>query len=268
MGRKAEGRELPLVKQAEWITVRRSEIHSPDYNPRKIDKQAAEKLRKQIREDGLVDTLVVNRRTMNIVGGNQRTAQLDRIYKYVPNQSDYELNVQMVDLDERAEIRLNARLNNPDAAGTYDAEKLIQLIDDFDLDIGKDLNFDRLTYDYLLSESGLDVESLAPENAAAMRRIEREIRDVRPPAADRTSEEIEAEKQAARQRRKTDIAERERRDAEGTSNYIEKDDYVLTIVFNTNQEKQEFCRKMGLASSENFIKGSLIREVIKPGVLD
>lgn len=251
-----ESPKIKAVKQAGFDTVLRSEIHLPDYNPRKIDGAAADKLRKQIREDGLVDTIVINKRTMNVVGGNQRTAQLDKIYKYVPGQSDYKINVQTIDVDERTEIRINARLNNPDAAGEYDASKVLQLVTDFEMDPLKDMNFDRDTFDIFVNESGFD---------NPLDDITEIIKDVR-----KTSNDTglpQEPKSSLQNIKKTDMEKREEENTRGNSEYMEKDDYILTIVFNSNQEKWSFLEKIGKPSKEKFIKGSKLRDIVKPEYL-
>lgn len=255
------GSEVKQVKQAEWVKVLRSDIHSPDYNPRKIEKAAAEKLRKQIREDSLVDTLVVNKRTMNIVGGNQRCAQLDAIYKYKPGGSDYEINVQMIDVDERTEIKINARLNNPDAAGVYDAEKLFQVIGEFEMDPLADMNFDRLTFDIFASEAGVEIPGLAGfDPDSPHKALEEKINAIHEATKTPVERNLRELKAAAR-------AEQEEHNEAGTSEYIEKDDYILTIVFNSNQEKHEFLRKIGKPEKERFIKGATLRDVVRPEFL-
>lgn len=255
MGKK-EKNGIKVVKQAEWVSVLRSQLNAPEYNPRKIDRGAADKLRKQIREDGLVDTIVVNKRTMNIVGGNQRTEQLDQLYKYIPGESDYQINVQMIDVDERSEVKINTRLNNPDAAGMFDAEKLMQVIQEFEMSPLEDLNLDRATFDYFASESGL---------GNPLTDLENQILDVKKVTAPPSMTTLEAEdlekiKEAKREGREKSKEAKE----SGNSEYIEHDDYILTLVFNSNQEKAAFLQKIGRNAKEKFLKSSLFTDFLKP----
>jgi hypothetical protein len=107
--------------------IHRSQIKNAEYNPRIMDKNAKARLRKSIREHGLVSAITWNKRTGNIVGGHQRLEQLDTLEK----SQDYELTVCVVDIDEREEAILNAQLNNESLMGDWDLEKLAQMTEDF-----------------------------------------------------------------------------------------------------------------------------------------
>lgn len=60
------------LQQFEYGTVKRSQIKFADYNPRIIDESNQKKLVKAIRENGLIEPLVWNKRTGVLVGGHQR----------------------------------------------------------------------------------------------------------------------------------------------------------------------------------------------------
>jgi hypothetical protein len=49
----------------------------------------------------------------------------------------------------------------------------------------------------------------------------------------------------------------------GESIYGEQNDYILTIVFNTNKDKQSFNRKIGLKFDEKYLKASKMFDIIK-----
>jgi hypothetical protein len=69
---------------------------------------------------GLVETLVWNKRTGNIIGGHQRVAAMDAL----EGSNNYLLDVAQVDVDEKVEKELNIALNNPESQGEWDIEKL------------------------------------------------------------------------------------------------------------------------------------------------
>jgi hypothetical protein len=241
--------KVKIVKQAQWKTILRSQLKITEFNPRKITKSSADKLRKQIREDGLIDTLVVNLKTWNVVGGNQRIEQLDKIYKYEPGENDYQLNVQIIDVDEKEEAKINVRLNNPDASGVYDAEKLIEISNLFELDPIQDLNFDMLTYDFFKNEAGIsppikEISSIANE-----------VRETSNNSA--ISEKL-------RKIKKDFLEEQIKENNAGNSEYIENDDYILTIVFNSNQEKMNFMKKINKSPKIAFIKSTTLTDILKP----
>ena len=101
-------------------TVQRSSIHEAPYNPRKISNEARKKLKKGLKTYGLVQPIVVNRKTMNVVGGHQKLSIMDEEYKYPAN--DYSLQVSMINVGEETEVKINIFLNNPAAQGEWDNE--------------------------------------------------------------------------------------------------------------------------------------------------
>ena len=105
-----------------------NEINPAPYNPR-IDLQCGdpdyEKLKKSIREFDLVEPLVWNKRTGNLVGGHQRL-------KILQERGDKEVEVSVVDLDKKKEKALNVALNK--IQGDWDFPKLKDLFRDFDLE--------------------------------------------------------------------------------------------------------------------------------------
>lgn len=106
-------------------TIRRDQIKGAEYNPRVISEDAKKRLRKMIAKHGLVQPLVWNRRTGNLVSGHQRLAALDSLER----TQDYALQVAVVDVNERDERILNVQLNNPSMQGEWDLDKLADLAD-------------------------------------------------------------------------------------------------------------------------------------------
>ena len=93
------------------------------YNPRKMDEKEFEKLKRSIAEFGYVEPLVVNKRTMHVVGGNQRLKALKELgFKLV--------DVVFVDLDDYREKALNIALNK--ISGQWDIPKLKELLVEID----------------------------------------------------------------------------------------------------------------------------------------
>lgn len=113
----------------EMDMVGRDQIHGADYNPRVISEDARKRLRKMLAKHGLVQPLVWNRRTGNLVSGHQRLSALDSLER----TQDYSLQVAVVDLNEREEKILNVQLNNPSMQGDWDMDKLIEMTEDSDI---------------------------------------------------------------------------------------------------------------------------------------
>lgn len=142
--------------------VRRDRLRNAPYNPRRMDDAAKKLLRKSLERHGLVEALVWNKRTGNLVGGHQRLEQLDAL----EGSNDYELEVCVVDVDEREEAALNVQLNQRSMQGDWDPGKLEALVNDFGFDPREDLAFMdadikalfKAGYDDL-QEDGFDVDA-------------------------------------------------------------------------------------------------------------
>ncbi len=116
--------ESNKFEKYEIITINRKEIKNAPYNPRKITDKAKKKLRENLEKVGLLAPIVWNKRTGNIVSGHQRVAALDTLL----HTKDYMLKVAMVDIDEKTEKEQCIFMNNPEAQGYFDLEKLEELI--------------------------------------------------------------------------------------------------------------------------------------------
>lgn len=93
------------------------------YNPRKELKPGDaefERIRRSIKEFGLVEPLVWNKKTGNLVGGHQRLAVLK-------HEGVKEVEVTIVELTEGREKALNAALNK--IGGAWDEDKLRTLLE-------------------------------------------------------------------------------------------------------------------------------------------
>lgn len=125
------------VFQAPQEVILRSQIHFAPYNPREITPEAEKLIRAKLREIGLLGGIVWNRVTGNLVGGHQRVKQMDAINKYDPEDpdTDYEVRVEVVEMDEKTELETNLFLNNKNAQGQFDDDKLREIFssrDDID----------------------------------------------------------------------------------------------------------------------------------------
>ena len=104
--------------------LNRADLKGAPYNPRILTPAAKRKLTAVLKKHGLVSTITWNRRTGNIVGGHQRIEALDAL----AGTSNYEMDVAVIDVDEAREKELNIALNNQEAGGDFDLEKLQELL--------------------------------------------------------------------------------------------------------------------------------------------
>jgi len=153
-----------------------------------------------------------NVRTGNIVGGHQRVHQLDELY----GTSDYELTVAQVELDDKQERQANVLLNNYEAQGAFDIDKLSELFQDPQYQLGAEP-----------AASGFDVADIYRmfDNA---------------PVDDATADQLEELADKVRETRaKYDglVAKSLDRDTQG---------YYLLVVFEDQKEREEFCNTLGI----------------------
>jgi len=121
------------------VTIDRWQLHNAPYNPRKISEHARKKLKAQMKAQGLVSTLVWNKRTGNLVGGHQRLSILDDL----EHSQNYLLTVSAIDVDDKTERELNLFLNNANVQGDWDIDALEKIIKDLDGKI-ENTGFDKI----------------------------------------------------------------------------------------------------------------------------
>lgn len=138
----------PLAKAQGFkaVTIDRRRIANAEYNPRTISPAQRRKLRKSLERFKLVETLVWNVRTGNLVGGHQRLSQIDDM----EGSDAYSLTVSQVDVDDTTERALNIALNNPENQGQYDIAMLADVIGDV-----------RKTSPGLVQDAGFDLSNLS-----------------------------------------------------------------------------------------------------------
>jgi len=127
------------------------------YNPRKISDEQMNGLQKSLDRWGLVQEIVVNKRTNHIVGGHQRASALEV-------NGEKKAAVVWVDIDEDEERALNVALNSPHISGEFDFEKLPPLLDEIELklpEVFDDLRLERLREEAFEGSPGkeLDLDS-------------------------------------------------------------------------------------------------------------
>lgn len=124
------------IKQSETKELKRSKIKFAWYNPRKISEDARKRLKKNLKEKGLLGGIVWNETTGNLVSGHQKIAIIDEIEKYNPEtlDNDYQIRVEIVQLSEKEEKEQNIFMNSPSAQGEYDNDLLADLMKDIDFE--------------------------------------------------------------------------------------------------------------------------------------
>lgn len=232
------------------VEVKRSEIHPADYNPRKIDEQGKRMLKRSMKQFGVVGGIIVNSQTGNtIVGGHQKVAILDEMYKYPDN--DYSLRVEMISVDRKTEKTLNIALNNGNISGSWDFDALARLVPDIDYqDAGltaADLNI--IGCDFLLQTEEENSIADALENMMAPVTEQKE--------AEKAAKQMErAEKVAHMKDVKQQVKEAAQKQAQDMDAY-------LMLSFDTFEAKAAFCERFGYDPYAKFIKGEIFDEQVE-----
>ena len=226
-----------ILTASETVTLMRSQIHPADYNPREIGENEKSTLKKGLRNFGLLGGIVVNKQTgYTLVSGHQKVTLLDEMAGYPEN--DYELKVELIDVDQKTEIEINFFMNNPSAQGRWNEQKVKMLLPQID---PKRAGFSNLD----LAAFGVKIE--VPKAQEIKKAIEETQRPV---------EELKAARKAAVKQAKQEIAEK------AAERAAEADSFI-TLSFTSWRAKQEFCERFGYAPDEKFISGDVFAERIE-----
>jgi len=139
-----------MNKNMKFVRKKVSDLIRPDFNPRvdvRENKKLYEQLSKSIDAFGYVSPVIWNKRTGNVVGGNQRLAVLQ-------DKGIKEIDVVEVNLPLKKEKSLNVALNK--ITGLWDDKKLASLLQEIkeeDLDVLTGFDVDEI--DQLMIETGL-----------------------------------------------------------------------------------------------------------------
>lgn len=201
----------------EMETINRKQIKNAAYNPRYMGEKEKQRLRKAIKENGLVSALTWNQRTGNLVGGHQRLSQLDALEK----SDDYELTVCVIDVDEKQEAKLNVQLNNPSMQGDWDVGKLFEMTETFDLTMD-DMGFSATDAAYLFDGDDKFVDLFETPEATTEKEKLKQIKEGR--------------KEAAKQYKNDQRA-----------------DFMLMVVFKDAAERADFMRRIHVPGYEQYV---------------
>lgn len=134
----------------EWPTevISIAKLSPAAYNPRRISEKALAGLEASLRRFGMVQPIVWNRRSGNVVGGNQRL-------KLLAAAGAQRTSCVVIDLPAAEEKALNVTLNNPAVAGEFN-EQLEALLSEIRAEI-PDLELSAFNLDSLFPTVDQDV---------------------------------------------------------------------------------------------------------------
>lgn len=219
--------KLSKYQNFEFMRVHRSQIKEAAYNPRIISEYGEKLLRKTLKNKGLVEALVWNKRTGNLVGGHQRLHNIDALEK----TKDYFLDVCAVDVDEKTEKELNIILNNPNMQGQYDGIKLA------DLFIDGGASFVESGF----NQADLEIMFDTPELNKILgsdKEVDEVVTDIE------TLNEMKSKHKEAKKKLQE----------------ADTDDYFRVVVFNNVHDMQAFCDFFDLNNGTRYVDGYKIAQ--------
>ena len=223
--------EVSKFQKFETCNVNRSEIQNAEYNPRRISESAKKKLKDNIKRVGLLDTIVVNKNTMNIVSGHQRISILDSLER----KKDYNLTVSMVDLSEKEEKEQNVFFNNMKVQGEFDTDLLAEMLSDIDFEC-----------------AGLDI------NDVGILGVEVDLPFIEEPS--------ESDKEVMKLNNEIFENKREMRKAVMNHSQTRNEESVDTFViltFSNQNNKEVFLQRFGFRPQEKYIKGEVLSDMVE-----
>ena len=236
------------------VELRRSQIKPASYNPRTISPEGRKQLKRSIKKYGVVGGIVVNQSTgYTIVGGHQKVSVLDELNKYneATHENDYNLRVELINVDEKTEKSLNVALNNTNIGGQWDYDALARLVPDIDYqDAGltaADLNM--IGCDFLLQTEEENSIANALEDMMALVTEQKE--------AEKAARQLERAEKVAHMK---DVKQQVKEQAQETAANM---DAYLMLSFDTWEAKAAFCERFGYDPYAKFIKGEVFDEQVE-----
>lgn len=251
------------LKQSETIVLKRSQIIPADYNPRKITDEARKALKKSIKENGIIGGMVWNKQTGNLVSGHQKLNIADEVNKYEAG-NDYEIKVEVIDVDLKKEKELNIFFNSKAVQGEMDYKKLAQIFPDIDATLAglDDVDISMIEIE-LPNMQDIIIESFEPQeekkiNAEYEKSITQELSNAKrvPEASVHEMERKEAE-ELTPEEKKAKIKEIKAKTMEKAM--IGGDPY-FTVSFSDYDAKVMFLEYLGFNPEDKFIKGEELQE--------
>lgn len=227
--------------------INRSQIHFADYNPRTLSEESKKALKRGIKKYGMVGGIVVNKKGYTVVSGHQRLTVMDELQNYP--EKDYKIRVDLIDVDEKAEKELNILMNNPNAQGTWDYDKLKELIPQIDY---KDAG---LT-DADLSMIGVDMSFATEANNSTANDLSDFMSNVDKQHQDEIQQRAEEKKIQHVKDVKEQVKEKAMNDAANMDAYV-------VLSFSNYESMKAFLNSLGYDESQKFIKGEDFQQKVE-----
>jgi len=234
-----------------YHVLHRSKFKNAPYNPQQSDPVTQKKLRESIKlTGGLIEAPIWNLRTGNIVGGHKRIAQED----ILKGHADYTMVASVIDVPLEREIEINIALNNEALKGTWDIEKLDELLSMPDVDLSH-TGFDFSSLELLHMDRGVDLPAFMvdPLEAQSLPEIEEMVEDIESAADDAE----EADYDEAQEEEISEIKERKKEFAE-RQDFLRQGKVFARVIFPSDASKELFMNHLELSPDAEYIDGMAI----------
>lgn len=236
------------------VELKRSQIHFADYNPREINEEEKKNIKRGIKKFGLLGGLVVNKQTgFTIVQGHQRITCMDELehYNTESQENDYIVRAEVIDVDIKTEKVINILLNNPNAQGKWNRDKLAVLVTEVEYkDAGlTDSDLSLLGLDYMFQTTA--EQDIANSLGELMQGVEEEK------AAEREERKAErlAQQQAERAAKVAHMKEVKQQVKDAAQKSADNMDAFVMLSFSDMEAKNTFLQRFGYPVDSKFIKG-------------
>ena len=252
------------IKQSEVRVIWRSEITPAPYNPRTISDEARKALKKNIKENGIIGGMVWNEQTGNLVSGHQKLNIADEVNKYEAGKNDYEIKVEVINVDLKKEKELNIFFNSKAVQGEMDYKKLALIFPDIDADLAGLDEVDLSMIEIELPDvPEVEIPSFEPQKEKAEKAmLEKSVTEELNNTVYHNSngihdmEKKESEEMSAEEKKALVKAIKEKV-KEGAT--IQGEPY-FTVSFDSYDAKVEFLEFLGFNPEDKFIKGEELQE--------
>lgn len=234
-------KNLNPLEKFEIVKMNRSQIKGAPYNPRKISDKAKLKLKANLKKVGLLEPLVVNKRTGNLVSGHQRLSQLDALL----GSPDYQMTIALVDLDLKTEKEQNIFMNNPAVMGEFDADAMVEMFKEIDFkNTGMELSD--------LSAFGVELSINEFESLPLNQQESRMIDDIE------TTQDLLPKKTGdAKDSYNGKLADM---DAKHLDEHPEMKYFIVT--FPSRADKNAFLESVGFEEDDKYVDGNVFKKII------
>lgn len=232
------------IKTSETSVIKRSQINLNPLNPKRHTEDAIKQQKKNLQKVGFLGGIVWNKRTGNLIDGHRRVYAMDLLYKYDGSkEKDYDIKVEVCELDEKNEKEQLTYMAVGNTKADYDL--IAKYASDIDI------------YNIGLSESDInDILSFTDTDIDA---VTDSIDDlILPPTDEEKAKSVEKTAEEKKQHVK-DVKEQVRESAERRQ--ADEEAYIM-LSFTNAENKQAFCDLFGIDSTEKFMKGEKLLEMM------